>query len=79
MTRKVATALGRKTFVRVRVFQQNAEFSAEPVSTRGSGAISTMTRSNGFVIVPENREGISEGELVTVHLFGEVERANENV
>jgi molybdopterin molybdotransferase len=79
MTRKVATALGRKTFVRVRVFQQNAEFSAEPVSTRGSGAISTMTRSNGFVIVPENREGISEGELVTVHLFGEVERVNENV
>jgi len=79
MTRKVATALGRKTFVRVRVLQKNSEFHAEPVSARGSGAISTMTRGNGFVIVPENREGITEGELVTVHLFGEVETVNENV
>jgi molybdopterin molybdotransferase len=73
MTRKVATTLGRKTFVRVRVTQKNGEFLAEPVSARGSGAISTMTRGNGFVIVSENREGVTEGELVTVRLFGNVE------
>jgi len=73
MTRKMATALGRKTFVRVRVTQKNGEYFAEPVSARGSGAISTMTRGNGFVIVPENREGVTEGERVTVHLFGNVE------
>jgi len=79
MTRKVATALGRKNFVRVRVLQKGGEFSAEPVSARGSGAISTMTRANGFVIVPENREGILEGELVTVHLFSEVETVNTDV
>jgi molybdopterin molybdotransferase len=79
MTRKVATALGRKTFVRVQVLQKNGEFRAEPVSARGSGAISTMTRGNGFVIVPENREGVAEGEHVTVHLFGNVEAVNENV
>jgi molybdopterin molybdotransferase len=76
MTRKVATALGRKTFVRVRVTQKNGEFLAEPVSARGSGAISTMTRGNGFVIVPENREGVTEGEVVIVRLFGNVEAVN---
>ena len=75
MTRKVAAALGRRTFVRVRVTRKNGEFQAEPVSARGSGAISTMTRGNGFVIVPENREGVTEGEVVTVRLFGEVEEA----
>jgi molybdopterin biosynthesis enzyme len=32
-----------------------------------------MTKANGFVIVPENREGVPEGELVTVHLFGNIE------
>jgi molybdopterin molybdotransferase len=73
MARKVATALGRKTFVRVRVLQKNGDFHAEPVSARGSGAISTMTRGNGFVIVPENREGVPEGEPVLVHLFGNIE------
>ena len=76
MTRKVATALGRRTFVRVRVTQKSGEFFAEPVSARGSGAISTMTRGNGFVIVPENREAITEGEIVIVHLFGTVEEVN---
>ncbi len=79
MTRKTAAALGRKTFIRVRVTQKNGEYHAEPISARGSGAITTMTRANGFVIVPENREGIPEGETVTVHLFSEVETVNQNV
>jgi molybdopterin molybdotransferase len=79
MTRKVAAALGRKTFVRVRVFERNGEILAEPVSARGSGAISTMTRGNGFVIVPENREGLAQGEVVTVHIFGNVEGENRHV
>ncbi len=76
MTRKVATALGRRTFMRVKVIQKNGQFFAEPVSARGSGAISTMTRGNGFVIVPENREGVTEGEIVIVHFFGTVEEVN---
>lgn len=79
MTRKVSAALGRKTFIRVRAFEKDGEIRAKPVSARGSGAISTMTRANGFVIVPENREGITEGEQVTVHLFASVERENGNV
>ena len=73
MERKVTAALGRKTFVRVRVVEKNGELIAEPISGRGSGAISTMTRGNGFVIVPENREGIAEKERVTVHLFAGLE------
>jgi molybdopterin molybdotransferase len=76
MTRKVATVLGRKTFVRVLVTQKDGEFLAEPVSARGSGAISTMTRGNGFVIVPENREGVTESEVVLVRLFGNLEVAS---
>jgi molybdopterin biosynthesis enzyme len=38
-----------------------------------------MTRANGFVIVPENREGITEGETVIVHLFGNMETENGHV
>jgi molybdopterin molybdotransferase len=73
MTRRIATALGRKNFVRVKVIQKNEEYSAEPISAKGSGNLSTMTKANGYVIVPENREGLAEGETVVVHLFGEVE------
>jgi molybdopterin biosynthesis enzyme len=35
-----------------------------------------MTRGNGFVVVPENREGVAEGEVVAVRLFGNVEEVN---
>lgn len=73
LTRRVSTALGRKTFIRVRVFQQNGEILAEPISSRGSGIISTMVRANGYVVAPENREGLPEGETVHVHLFGSFE------
>jgi molybdopterin molybdotransferase len=73
LARKVASAIGRKTFVRVKVTLKGGAFYAEPVSTKGSGSISTMTQSNGFVIVAENREGVSEGETVIVHMFGSLE------
>lgn len=79
MSKKIATALGKKNFVRVKVFQKDEELIAEPVSAKGSGNLSTMTRANGFVIVPENREGLTEGEKVTVHLFGEVGTVKTNV
>lgn len=79
LTRRTTTALGRRTFVRVRVFQSGGEFYAEPVSARGSGIISTMTRANGYVVVPENREGLEEGETVQVHLFDTLEEADESV
>ena len=73
LVRRVAGVLGRKTYVRVRVTLKGAEFYAEPVSAKGSGSISTMTQSNGFMILAENREGVSEGETVIVHMFGGLE------
>jgi molybdopterin molybdotransferase len=79
ITRKVTAALGRKTFVRVRVFQDGDDVLAEPISSKGSGTISTITEGNGFVVVPENREGIAEGETVSVSLFGNMEVARKNV
>jgi molybdopterin molybdotransferase len=79
ITRKATVALGRKTFVRVRVFQDGDDFLAEPISSKGSGTISTITEGNGFVVVPENREGLAEGETVSVSLFGNVEAARRNV
>jgi molybdopterin molybdotransferase len=78
-TKRVSTALGRKTFVRVHVFQHNGEFFAEPISARGSGIISTMTRANGYVVVPENREGLEKGESVLAILFDNVEVVDGDV
>ena len=73
LTRRVAAALGRRVFLRVCVFERNGSFLAEPVRVKGSGVLTTMTKANGYVIIPENREGLEEGESVRVHLFYSIE------
>ncbi len=72
LTRRVASALGRRVYLRVYFFQKEGEFFAEPVRTRGSGVLSTMTKANGYVVIPEDREGLEEGETVIVHLFDKI-------
>ena len=43
-------------------------YLAEPVFGK-SGMITTLTRSDGYIIVDLNREGLKKGEPVLVHLF----------
>jgi molybdopterin molybdotransferase len=72
LTRRVAGVLGRRVFLRVRVFQDDGRFFAEPVRTTGSGVITTITKANGYVIIPENREGLKENEIVKSYLFSSI-------
>lgn len=69
LTRKVSSELGRRVFLRVYAFEREGEFFAEPIRIKGSGILSTMTKANGYVIIPENCEVLEEGEWVLVHLF----------
>jgi molybdopterin molybdotransferase len=69
LTRRVAGALGRRVYLRVKTFEKDGDFYAEPVQTKGSGLYSSMTKANGYVAIPEDREGLEEGETVVVHLF----------
>ena len=73
LSRKVPGVLGRKTYVRVLVKLCMGELVVEPVSAKGPSAISTMTQSNGYVIIPENCEGLREGETVLVQMFNNIE------
>jgi molybdopterin molybdotransferase len=74
LTHRVAGALGRRVFLRVRVFERSNSFFAEPVRVTGSGVITTMTKANGYVVIPENREGVETGESVRVQLFSSIVR-----
>ena len=72
LTRRVAGVLGRRVILRVRVVEKDGVFLAEPIRIKGSSIITTMTKANGYVIIPEDREGLRENEVVMVHLFGTV-------
>jgi len=74
VSRRVASALGMKTFLRVIVTEANGEYVADPISASGSGLLSSMTQANGIVVIPEDKEGIEAGEEVAVDLFRPIER-----
>ena len=73
-TRRIVGVPGFRTFIRVVVRQEGERLVAEPLRTPGSGILTTVTRANGIVIVPENIEGFDEGAEVDVQLFRPVER-----
>ncbi|MGH9909794.1 MAG: hypothetical protein ACRD32_04065, partial [Nitrososphaerales archaeon] len=54
-----------RTYVRVNVTRQNGSYLAEPVSASGASLLSTLTKSNGMVIV-DNKSKLSKGQKVEV-------------
>jgi len=69
LRRNMPSVHGRADYVRVQLWEDGCQVFAEPVF--GSSAmISTLSRADGYVIVPEHAEGYEAGTEVTVHLFG---------
>lgn len=67
--KKIPSAVGRTDFVRVKLTCSDKECYVKPIRVSGSGILSSMTKSNGFVVIEENKEGIEEGERVAVVVY----------
>ncbi|WP_115865245.1 molybdopterin molybdotransferase MoeA [Halorussus litoreus] len=66
LDRKIRSEPGIRTFARVKIDEGGGELTATPTSASGSGVLSSVALSDGWVVVPEGREGIPEGEIVAV-------------
>lgn len=64
LTRAVASNHGREEFILVNL----KAGMAEPVPSK-SGLISTVSKANGYFVIPRETEGLSAGTPVTVHLI----------
>lgn len=64
--RKIRSDVGDRTFVRVRLSEEDGERVAMPTRASGSGVLSSVALADGWVEVPESSEGIAEGEMVAV-------------
>lgn len=73
MARRVPSSPGVRDFVRVIVKKVDKRYVADLVRTRGAGIISSMVKANGLVVIPEEKEGIEEGEEVEVILLRTLE------
>jgi molybdopterin molybdotransferase len=65
LSEKIPGRTGYKTFARVKL--KNGK--AIPLATSGAGILSSVSKADGFVIIPENVEGIGKGEEVDVVLI----------
>ena len=65
LSRKIASKVGYQSFVRV-VLKDGV---VTPIMTSGAGILSSVAKADGFVMVPEDLEGIEAGETVDVSLF----------
>jgi len=69
-TEKMFPARGRRTFVMVELTRdKSGKLLASPVPPGLSGAITTLTKADGFVEIRESQQFISMGDEVIVHLF----------
>ena len=64
------SAKGRTEYLPVSVIKGRNNYIVYPI-TKGSGAITSLTYADGYIVIDENKE-ILEDEDVEVHLFGDI-------
>jgi molybdopterin molybdotransferase len=65
LARKISSPVGRVDYARVRLSGDKIE----PLSVAGASVLSSTTRADGFVVVPEDSEGFPAGADVEVWLY----------
>lgn len=60
---------GRTTFARVRLERENGELIAYSTGTQSSGALSSMVKADGLLIIPAGTHEAQKGDLFTVRLL----------
>jgi molybdopterin molybdotransferase len=65
LRRKLVSAVGRLDYARVRVI----DGAVEPLAISGASVLSSTSRADGFVVLPEASEGLPAGAEVVVHLY----------
>ena len=62
---KLVSAIGRVDYARVRIVNDKVE----PLAIGGASILTSTTRADGFVIVPQDSEGFADGTEVEVFLY----------
>ena len=69
LSQRIPSSPGMRHYVRVKLTKIGDSYIATPVRIGGAGIISSLIRSDGFLIVPEEVEGYEEGDEVDVIIY----------
>jgi len=65
---------GRRTYMRVKLRRDGDHFVAFTTGTQSSGALTSMIKADGLIIIPEGLETARAGESYTVRLLGAMDQ-----
>ncbi len=68
LSRNINSAPGRRDVIRVKVIKDDKNWIAAPVLGK-SGSISTLSRSDGYFLIDEDSQGVTENSVIKVYLF----------
>lgn len=69
LSRRVPSSPGVRHYVRVKLVRERGVLKAVPLRVGGAGIVSSLVKSDGFLIIPEEVEGYEEGTDVDVVVF----------
>ncbi|MCX8182357.1 MAG: molybdopterin biosynthesis protein [Candidatus Methanomethyliaceae archaeon] len=78
LSERVNAAKGRRWFLPVHVIKKGGHNIAYPIFA-SSGAIGTLAKADGYIVIPEDVEFLDEGKEVQVNLFNDEEGLAELV
>ena len=78
MSRRVVSSFKSEEYLRVKVGQVGDKLIATPLP-RGSGVITSLVRADGYVRIPQLKEGLETGEKVQVDLVKDLEEIKNTV
>jgi putative molybdopterin biosynthesis protein len=70
-TKKIASKLGVEEFLRVKLGKVGNRIVATPLP-RGAGTITSLTRADGIIRIPNHVEGVNDNETVSAELLSSV-------
>jgi molybdopterin molybdotransferase len=65
----VENSSDRRNFIRVRVEARGDELIARTTGEQGSGVLTSVSKANGLLVVPENVTRVRAGEVVDVQMM----------
>ena len=66
---RVENTAQRRNFIRVRVENQDGHYVARTTGEQGSGILTSVSRANGLLVIPEDVTQVRAGEMVDIQML----------
>jgi len=78
LSRQIFSTIGVDEFIRVKVGKVGENYIVSPVG-RGAGLLMSVVRADGYIVIPPDSEGYSQGKLVDVYLWKTKEEIDNTI